>query len=69
MSLQYLNRTAIISGAGGAIGKAYALEFAKRGCNVVVNDVGSTLAGGSSPNGHDPAGLYKKLFARIAYGP
>ena len=32
-------RTAVITGCGGGIGRYYALEFAKRGANVVVNDV------------------------------
>lgn len=55
MTFQFLGRTAIITGAGGAIGRSYALELAKRGCNVVVNDLGSSLTGGSS-TGIDPAG-------------
>ena len=55
MTFQFFGRTAIITGAGGAIGRSYALELAKRGCNVVVNDLGSSLTGGSS-TGIDPAG-------------
>ncbi|HYC01064.1 MAG TPA: SDR family oxidoreductase [Candidatus Limnocylindrales bacterium] len=33
-------RTAIITGAGGGLGRAHALLFAKHGANVVVNDLG-----------------------------
>lgn len=55
MSIQYLGRTAIITGAGGAIGRSYALELAKRGCNVVVNDVGSSLSGNTNGSAN-PAG-------------
>ena len=32
-------RTAIITGAGGGLGRAYALTFAAEGANVVVNDI------------------------------
>lgn len=33
------NRTVIITGAGGGLGRAYALAFAGQGANVVVNDI------------------------------
>lgn len=33
------NRTVIITGAGGGLGRAYALSFAKEGASVVVNDI------------------------------
>ncbi len=33
------NRTVIITGAGGGLGKAYALALAAEGANVVVNDI------------------------------
>lgn len=32
-------RTVIITGAGGGLGRAYALAFAKEGANVVINDI------------------------------
>lgn len=38
-------RTVIITGAAGGLGKAYALAFAAEGANVVVNDIGASLAG------------------------
>jgi NAD(P)-dependent dehydrogenase (short-subunit alcohol dehydrogenase family) len=38
-------RVAIITGAGRGIGRAEALEFARQGATVVVNDLGSSLAG------------------------
>lgn len=59
MTLQYLGKTAIITGAGGAIGKSYALELAKRGCSIIVNDVGSSLTGASGGEAQDPAGKLK----------
>ena len=39
------NRTVIITGAARGLGKAYALAFAEEGANVVVNDIGASLAG------------------------
>jgi NAD(P)-dependent dehydrogenase (short-subunit alcohol dehydrogenase family) len=39
-------KVAIITGAGGGIGRAHALYFAKEGAKVVVNDLGGDRAGG-----------------------
>lgn len=39
------DRTAIITGAGGGLGKTYALELARRGARVVVNDLGGAVDG------------------------
>jgi NAD(P)-dependent dehydrogenase (short-subunit alcohol dehydrogenase family) len=39
------NKVAIITGAGGGIGRAYAVLFAQEGASVVVNDVGSARNG------------------------
>jgi len=50
--ISYQDRVAIITGAGGGLGKTYALEFAKRGAMVVVNDLGGAAdgtGGGSTP--------------------
>lgn len=38
-------RTVIVTGAGRGLGRAYALAFAAEGANVVVNDIGASLAG------------------------
>ncbi|MEZ5532680.1 MAG: SDR family oxidoreductase [Steroidobacteraceae bacterium] len=37
-------RTVIITGAGGGLGRAYALSFAAQGANVVVNDIRAEAA-------------------------
>jgi NAD(P)-dependent dehydrogenase (short-subunit alcohol dehydrogenase family) len=36
------DRVVVITGAGGGLGKAHALEFASRGAKVVVNDLGGS---------------------------
>lgn len=46
--LLFHGRTAVVTGAGGGIGRMYALELARRGCNVLVNDLESGGLGESS---------------------
>ena len=38
-------KVAIVTGAGGGIGRSHAIEFAKRGARVVVNDLGGSVDG------------------------
>ena len=47
MTINFTDKTVIITGAGGGLGRSHALEFARRGANVVVNDLGSTVDGAS----------------------
>ncbi|RKF23183.1 SDR family NAD(P)-dependent oxidoreductase [Altericroceibacterium spongiae] len=45
MSISFKDRVAIVTGAGNGLGRVYALELARRGARVVVNDIGSQRDG------------------------
>ena len=45
MSITFNDQVAIVTGAGGGLGKCHALDLAKRGAKVIVNDLGGNVDG------------------------
>lgn len=50
MTVSFADQVAIVTGAGGGLGRCHALELARRGAKVIVNDLGGAMdgSGGSS---------------------
>ena len=60
MGIRFDDKVAIVTGAGGGIGKEHALELAKRGAKVVVNDLGGNVDGsGASDAANEVVELIK----------
>lgn len=51
MGLDYQGRVAIVTGAGGGLGRQHALALARRGARVLVNDLGGAVDGSGASVG------------------
>src|SRR5919109_393519 len=49
--IDFTGQAAVVTGAGRGLGRLYAMELARRGAQVVVNDIGGSMAG----DGTDPS--------------
>lgn len=63
MSISFEGKVAIVTGAGNGLGRSHALELAKRGAKVVVNDLGGARdgSGASSAASKDVVALIEQM--------
>lgn len=63
MAIEFGGQVAIVTGAGGGMGRAYALELARRGASLVVNDYGGGVLGEQDGSAGPAAAVVAEIVA------
>ena len=63
MAIEFGGQVAIVTGAGGGMGRAYALELARRGASVVANDYGGGVRGEQDGSAGPAASVAAEIVA------
>jgi NAD(P)-dependent dehydrogenase (short-subunit alcohol dehydrogenase family) len=66
MTIDFKGKVAIVTGAGGGLGRCHAIELAKRGAKVVVNDLGGAVDGTGGNSAAGTAGIGRMGCAAAA---
>lgn len=65
--LRYDGQTVVVTGAGGGLGRDYAIFFGSRGANVVVNDLGGSFKGEGAGSAVCSLLLYHDALVEVGF--